>query len=128
MFYFSELINKKVVNENNRTIGKLKDFLFLAEESPKITKLFVRKSKWLSYSIPIQDLKTVNGRIVVSKDFTEKEVSDKEFSLAHNLLNRQIIDVKGGKVVRVNDIAIQDKEDKQEYYIAGVDVGFRAIS
>ncbi len=127
MFYFSELINKKVVNENNRTIGKLKDFLFLAEESPKITKLFVRKSKWRSYSIPIQDLKTVNGRIVVSKDFTEKEVSDKEFSLAHNLLNRQIIDVKGGKVVRVNDIAIQDKEDKQEYYIAGVDVGFRAI-
>lgn len=136
MFYFSELINKKVVNENNRTIGKLKDFLFLAEESPKITKLFVRKSKWRSYAIPIQDLKTINGRIVVSKDFTEKEVSDREFSLALQLLNRQIIDVKGGKVVRVNDIAIQDKqslppssgkEEKQEYYIAGVDVGFRAI-
>lgn len=135
MYYFSELVNKKVVNENNRTIGKLKDFLFLAEESPKITKLFVRKSKWRSYSIPIQDLKNINGRIVISKDFTEKDSTDNEFSLAHNLLNRQIIDVKGGKVVRVNDIAIQDKqppsgdnkEDKKEYYIAGVDVGFRAI-
>jgi sporulation protein YlmC with PRC-barrel domain/CBS domain-containing protein len=127
MYYFSELVNKKVVNENNRTIGKLKDFLFLAEESPKITKLFVRRSKWRSYFIPIQDLRTINGYIVISKDFTEKAVLDKEFSLAKNLLNRQIIDVKGGKVVRVNDIAIQDKEDKKEYYIAGVDVGFRAI-
>ncbi len=127
MYYFSELVNKKVVNENKRVIGKLKDFLFLAEESPKITKLFVKKSPRKSFAILIKDLKTVNGTIVVSTDFVEKEIAEREFSIAHNLLNRQIIDVKGGKVVRVNDIAIQDKEDKSEYYIAGVDVGFRAI-
>ena len=127
MYYFSELVNKKVVNDKNKTIGKLKDILFLAEESPKITKIFVKRGKKKLFGIPIKDLIKINGQIVVNKDFVEKEQAEREFSLAHNLLNRQIIDVKGGKVVRVNDIAIQDKDEKQEYYIAGVDVGFRAI-
>ncbi len=127
MYYFSELVNKKVVNENKKTIGHLKDFLFLAEESPKITKIFVKKGKRKNIAIQIKDIKTINGQIVVDRDFVEKEVAEREFSMANNLLNRQIIDVRGGKVVRVNDIAIQDKEDKSEYYIAGVDVGFRAI-
>lgn len=136
MYYFSELVNKKVVNENNKTIGKLKDFLFLAEETPKITKLYVKKNNKRSFAILIKDLKDVNDQIVVNRDFVEKEVAEREFSMAENLLNRQIIDVKGGKVVRVNDIAIQDKqslppkggkEEELEYYIAGVDVGFRAI-
>lgn len=127
MFYFSELLNKKVVTDSNRRVGKLKDLLFLAEESPKITKILVRKSKNKSIAIFIKDIKEINKRIVVDKDFVEKEPAEREFSLAHNLLNRQIIDVKGGKVVRVNDVAIQDKEEGSEYYIAGVDVGFRAI-
>ena len=127
MYYFSELVNKKVVNDNNKTVGKLKDFLFLAEESPKITKIYVKRGKKKMFAIPIKDLQKINGQIVVNKDFVEKDIAEREFSLAHNLLNRQIIDVKGGKVVRVNDIAIQDKDEKQEYYIAGVDVGFRAI-
>lgn len=127
MYYFSELVNKKVENENGKSIGKLKDLLFLADESPRVTKLFVKKGKKKNFAIPIKDLLKINGSIVVNKDFVEKEAAEREFSLAHNLLNRQIIDVKGGKVVRVNDVAIQDKDEKQEYYIAGVDVGFRAI-
>ena len=127
MFYFSELINKKVVNSSNKTLGKLKDMLFLAEETPTITKLYVKKNNKKAFAIPIKDLKELNGTIVVDKDFIEKEIAEREFSLAKHILNRQIIDVKGGKVVRVNDIAIQGKEDKSEYYIAGVDVGFRAI-
>lgn len=127
MFYFSELINRKVVYDNNKPVGKLKDILFLAEESPRITKLFVKKSKRKSFAIPMKDVKEINGRIVVEREFVEKEVAEREFSISQQLLNRQIIDVKGGKIVRVNDVAIQDKEDGSEYYIAGVDVGFRAI-
>ena len=101
--------------------------LFLAEETPKITKLLIKKSSKRNVVILIKELKSINGRITVNKDYVEKEVAERELSVAKNLLNRQIIDVKGGKVVRVNDIAIQDKEDESEYYIAGVDVGFRAI-
>ncbi len=132
MYFFSEIVNKKVINENNKFVGKLKDVLFLADESPRVTKLLVKKKK-KTIAIPIKDLIKINGQIIVNKDFIEKEKAEREFSLAQNLLNRQIIDVKGGKVVRVNDVAMQDKqslignEERQEYYISGVDVGFRAI-
>lgn len=126
MYYFSELLNKNVVNENYKPLGKLKDFLFLAEESPKITKIYIKKNNKKSYAVLVKEIKNINSEIIIGKDFVEKEVAEREFSAAHNLLNRQIIDVKGGKVVRVNDIAIQEKEGG-EYYIAGVDVGFRAI-
>ena len=69
MYYFSELVNKKVVNDKNKTIGKLKDILFLAEESPKITKIFVKRGKKKLFGIPIKDLIKINGQIVVNKDF-----------------------------------------------------------
>jgi CBS domain-containing protein/sporulation protein YlmC with PRC-barrel domain len=127
MFYFSELINKKVVSENKKKIGKLKDFIFLAEDAPTITKILVKKGTRKPFAIEIKNLKEIGNAIVVLKDYEKVEVLESEFSLAHNLLNKQIIDVAGGKVVRVNDVAIQDREDKSAYYIAGVDVGFRAI-
>lgn len=127
MFYFSELINKKVVSENKKKIGKLKDLIFLAEDAPTITKILVKHGARKPFAIEIKNIKEIGKTIVVLKDFEKQEVLENEFSLAHNLLNKQIIDVAGGKVVRVNDVAIQDKEDKSAYYIAGVDVGFRAI-
>lgn len=136
MIYFSELLNKKVVTENKKKIGKLKDILFLPEETPIVTKILVKGSKKKPFYILISSLKGINNEIVVNKEFIEKDKAEREYSIAQNLLNRQIIDVKGGKVVRVNDVAIQDKQslppnagkdEKQEYYIAGVDVGFRAI-
>lgn len=126
MFYFSELLNKKVISETKRPLGKLKDILFLAEESPKITKIVIKKKK-KNLVVLIKDVKEISSKIVISKDFVEKEIAERDVSLMQHLLNRQIIDVKGGKVVRVNDVAIQDKEEGSEYYIAGVDVGFRAI-
>ena len=51
MYYFSELLNKKVVSDKNKTVGKLKDILFLAEESPTVTKLFVKKNSRKSANI-----------------------------------------------------------------------------
>ncbi len=42
MLYFSELKNKKVVNEEKRQIGRLQDLLFLASDQPIVTKLVVR--------------------------------------------------------------------------------------
>jgi Mg/Co/Ni transporter MgtE len=41
-----------------------------------------------------------------------------------NLLDKQIIDIKGNKMVRVNDVVIQEKEG---FYIVGVDIGFLGI-
>lgn len=127
MLYFSELLNKKVTTQSNRKLGKLKDILFLSEDTPIVTKIKIKGKKKKPFFVHISDVKDFNNNIVVENEFVEKDKSEREYSIVENLLNRQIIDVKGGKVVRVNDVALQDKEDQHEFYIAGVDVGFRAI-
>jgi len=51
-------------------------------------------------------------------------LEENELFLVKNLLDKQIIDLKGNKVVRVNDVALQDKE---KLSIAGVDIGLLGI-
>jgi CBS domain-containing protein/sporulation protein YlmC with PRC-barrel domain len=126
MLYFSQLQGKKVTTQQ-KSIGKLKDFVFLANESPLITKIVVQTPRKELLMIPVSYLKTMDGVVEVDKGYTPVEKNkNNELYVSKNLLNRQIIDIKGEKVVRVNDVAIQDREGK-EFYIAGVDIGFRAV-
>lgn len=126
MIYFSELQGKKVYTEKGKLFGKVIDCFFVAAESPLVTKMLIKTLVKKEKIIPITALTELGEHIKIESEYKEEEVKRNEFSLTRNLLDKQIIDLKGGKVVRVNDVAIQDKENK-EYYIAGVDIGFRAI-
>lgn len=127
MLYFSELKGKKVITQNNKTIGKLKDIIFLASEAPLVTKLVIQTTNNKDMIIPIEFLQKIDKLITVSHEYkTTENNQENELYLVKNLLDKQIIDVKGGKVVRVNDVAIQYKDDKK-YYISGVDIGLRGI-
>lgn len=129
MLYFSELKGKRIATVHGRSIGILKDFIFLASESPKITKVVLESSEKKLHFIPIEFFKKLDeGILTVDTQYkTVENGQENELHLVKNLLDKQIIDVKGGKVVRVNDVAIQRHEETNTYYIAGVDVGFRAI-
>ena len=76
----------------------------------------------------MDELKKMNGAITIKDNFKQTSLSDEDLSLLRNLLDKQIIDVEGHKVVRVNDVTIQEKENNNpSYYISGVDIGFRGI-
>lgn len=124
MIYFSELQGRKVNTEDNIFIGLLEDVIFLASENPQITKLVIRTPKKEKLIIPIRFLIKDNGGIVVQKGFISQEMEENELSLLKNLLDKQIIDLIGNKIVRVNDVMIQEKPT---YYISGVDIGFLGI-
>src|SRR5258708_2891774 len=129
MLYFSKTKGRKVYTQDRAFIGKLDDFLFLASETPLVTKLVIKTERNTYTIIPLEFVKNINGDITIDNKFKSiEDVSDNELSLNKNLLDQQIIDVEGHKVVRVNDVTIQDKEgDKPSFYISGVDVGFRGI-
>ncbi len=124
MIYFSELQGKKVKTEDNVDVGKLDDIIFLASETPSVTKLVVRGSLKENLIIPIVHLKRINDSVIITKDYITSNLEENELHLVKNLLDKQIIDLKGNKIVRVNDVALQDKN---ELYIAGVDVGLLGI-
>lgn len=124
MLYFAELAGKPVVSSDGGTIGKLHDFYFLAADQPLITKICVISTVGHLH-IPITSVKSINGTIVLSPDHESVDPTEQELSIRTHLLDQQIIDITGNKVVRVNDVVIQQKP---YYVIAGVDVGVLGIA
>ncbi|MGE5041466.1 MAG: magnesium transporter MgtE N-terminal domain-containing protein [Candidatus Levyibacteriota bacterium] len=124
MIYFSELKGKKVF-QGHKTVGRLEDCLFLPSDPALITKIVVKKGRNV-FIYPLEEVAKIGRDIKLKPSNRTEERSVYELSLLKNLLDKQIIDVKGGKVVRVNDVALQPGEGGT-YYITGVDIGFRAI-
>ncbi len=124
MLYFSELKGKRVLTEDGIFVGKLDDLIFLLSEKPLLTKLVIKNVNKQEIIIPFIDLKKINEEIKIKKNYIIGKLEANELYLLKNLLDKQIIDLKGNKIVRVNDIAIQDKN---EFYVAGVDIGFLGI-
>ncbi len=124
MLYFSELKGKKVETEDHVEIGHLEDLIFLASETPRVTKLLIKDKFKKNIIIPIDYLKKINRVIAIKKNFIFGELVENELHVMRNLLDKQIIDIIGNKVVRVNDVAIVDKKGLQ---VAGVDISLLGI-
>lgn len=124
MIYFSNFKGKKVYTEDQICIGKLDDLIFLASERPNISKLVVKGKLNDKIIIPTSCLRKINSTILITKDFNTVELQENELYILKNLLDKQIIDLTGNKIVRVNDVAIQDRDG---LYIAGVDIGILGI-
>lgn len=122
MIYFSEIFNKKIYNEDSLYVGRLKDFIFLASENPYITKIVIENKNKEKEIISYEYVKKINKKIIIEKNYLSSSLEENELFLVKNLLDKQIIDIKGNKVVRVNDVALT-KIDNQ-LIIAGVDIGF----
>jgi CBS domain-containing protein/sporulation protein YlmC with PRC-barrel domain len=118
MFYFSDIKNKKVYSADHQNLGKLSDLIFLSGDKAWISKLVIKTEQGQFITVPIQALKSINHDLYIS-DFHKAEQETYELTMAKNLLDKQIIDIKGNKIVRVNDIVIGDKNRLE---VMGVDV------
>ena len=123
MLYFSELLNKQVATDKGKILGQLKDLFFLYAEIPALTKLAV-EDKDSRKLIPVIYLKKINHSLTVAHNYETAEPAEAELSVAGNLLDRQGIDLKGDKVVRINDIIISESPN---YYISGIDISFWGV-
>ncbi len=124
MLYFSELRNKPVFTEDKIPLGKLEDLIFLATEAPKVSKLIIKDKNNKILSIPVEFLYKINHQIILKKTYLQENLVANELYVLKNLLDKQIIDLKGQKIVRVNDIVIQEQPF---LYVAGVDIGVLGI-
>src|SRR3989304_7148173 len=124
MIYFSEIQRKVVGTEDGIAIGHLEDFIFLATDNPLVTKIVVRGSGDQKLIISTDYIMKINSYITIEKEYMTSYLEENELYLVKNLLDKQIIDIKGNKIVRVNDVALQDEA---KLVIAGVDVGVLGI-
>ncbi|MCL4364188.1 CBS domain-containing protein [Patescibacteria group bacterium] len=126
MLYFSELDGKTVRTEDEIVVGTLQDFIFLvSSDNPIVTKMVVKNPMGQRMIISIDYLKKINNFLTIEKEFLSSYLEENELYLEKNLLDKQIIDLKGNKIVRVNDVALN--QDKEKLSIAGVDVGVLGV-
>lgn len=124
MLYFAELSGKPVISADGKTVGRLGDLLFLASGQPLVTKLSIVVGRDMLI-VSTASVNVFNGSIKLDRAFKATQAGENELSIRQHLLDQQIIDIKGNKVVRVNDVVIQEKP---YLVVAGVDVGVLGIA
>lgn len=123
MLFFSELLGKTVYSEQKHVFGKLEDILFLNEDTPRITKVVVINDARNRKEISVSAIRRTNNHVVVVQ-ITDAPTTPNELSTRKVLLDQQIIDLVGNKIVRVNDVVIQDAPLLS---ISGIDIGLLGI-
>jgi magnesium transporter len=130
--FLSQIINLPVVDHNNRKIGRIFDITADVKGMyPKINALIVRKGirKKLIYYPWKCILNLVEGRVAVLDDEAEGSetatLGEHELRLRETFWDKQIVDISGSKVVRVNDLHIL--KDGIKLWLVHVDVGFKGI-
>ena len=131
MFYLTQMLGKPVVDSAGKVIGEISDIaIATGEVFPRVTSLaFLGPTKtpfmlsWRKYVAEVDA-----DRIVLNAERTALRFSylqPDEVLLARDLLNKQIVDTQGMKVVRVNDLKLS--ESKNQLRLLGAEVGVRGI-
>ena len=127
--YVGDILGKVVLDPRGEEIGRVRDIAVEAGvRFPRAVGLFIEKRKTTRY-LPWEELSIFNKRIISSRK-TEAEIPEAAPSKEHllirkDLLDKQIVDIDGAKVVRVNDVRLT--EEGGAAYLTDVDVGMRGI-
>ncbi len=127
--FVSEILKKPVLDPKGDEIGKVKDLVIVrGEPLPRVSSLIIDRKKRL-FNLPWNDLNIFNKRIISTKIYSEGlnpyEFSEKDLLIVRDILDKQIVDANGVKVVRVNDVKLEGLNT--EAVLIAVDVGMRGI-
>lgn len=127
--FVSELLRKSVLDNRGEEIGILTDFVLIPGDTfPAISALVVTKRK-KTYIVDWKTVNVFNKRILstsfVLKDIVHHEPSEGDILLCRDILDKQIVDIDGAKVVRVNDLKMG--EFHGQLCLVAADVGLRGL-
>ena len=132
MPYLSQILGTQVFDASGEKIGTVSDLgAAIGEVFPRITALAFKGPAKVPFMISwrkyVQDYN--DDRITLNVDATEVRFSylqPNELLLRRDLMNKQIVDTQGMKVVRVNDLKLSLTGDNQ-LRLLGAEVGARGI-
>jgi len=132
-FFFSQLRGIPIYDRERQRVGELRDLAIRWEGgTPKITA--IKYAKGVQEHIPVEQVEDVQLMWVKLKGSLEAEqlvlLQPDEIYMGKWLMDKQIIDTKGAKVVRVNDIKLFWLQSGQRKYLlpAAVDIGLRGLA
>ncbi len=127
MTYMSQLIGKMVADVDGNRVGRLDDLIVTAgsQVHPVVSALAVKGRGAQPLLVPIADVAVLIAPAIPLKkrkaDITPYAPTEHDLFLARDILDKQIIDMNGMRVVRVNDLDLAWVNGN--FYVANVDIG-----
>lgn len=129
-FYFTDLLGLPVYDLKHRLIGRVRDAAVVPLIHPaRIDRYLVGAgSSWLSVRYDQIATISLDGIQLSNEKLYPYHSDEYMLRIQRDLLDQQIIDVNGRKVVRVTDVSLEVVRNEQEaLMILEVDVGVRSI-
>src|SRR5258706_318964 len=130
MLYLSQVLGRPIRDLEGERVATVKDVIVRpgADDHPPVTALVARfgRRKFFLSRWRITELNEKGARLNSDKLNLRPFVRrDGEVLLARDVLDKQLIDVDGKRVVRVNDVQII--EAANEWHVTGADVSFAGL-
>ena len=129
-FFLSQLLSIPVITRRDEEIGKISDVVIaVGEIFPKITGFQVQLFSSGQKILPVKNAVMISRRFL-SVDVSLAEINwkilgEQELYLVKELLDKQIVDMDGAKVVRVNDLKLA--HINEELFLVAADIGLRGL-
>lgn len=131
LLFLTELLGLKVYDLKGRRLGFVKDAAIVPLLHPSRVDRFLLGGGWAWLIVRHDQVKSISLDGIHLKDelLTPYHSDEYMLRLVRDLLDQQIIDGKGRKVVRVTDVTftIQHAEDGDVLHIDDVDIGLRSM-
>jgi magnesium transporter len=132
-FFFSQIRKIPIYDHEGRRVGELRDMAIRWDrETPKVTGL--KFMKGVQKHIPVEEVERFELVGIKLKGALAEErllpLQPDEIYMGKWLMDKQIIDIKGAKLVRVNDIKIFWLQSGGRKYLlpVAVDIGLRGLA
>ncbi|MDQ6677648.1 MAG: CBS domain-containing protein [Acidobacteriota bacterium] len=131
LLYFTELLALPVYDLKGRRIGRVKDAALVPLiDASRVDRFLVGAGgAWLSVRYGQVSSIQLDGIRLNDEKLVPYHSDEYMLRIGRDLLDQQIIDVNGRKVVRVNDVSFERRSSPDGDYLAilEVDVGIRSI-
>ena len=128
MVFLTEILGAEVVDLRQRRVGRVRDLAIRVEEPyPVVTGIVLSRRR--GTIVPWSAVRTIAGREIAlraTRDEVERAQAEAgEVWLARDVLDKQIVDLDGRRVVRVNDLQLAESQGAM--LLVGADIGIRGI-
>lgn len=131
VLFCTELIGLKVYDTRKHVIGRVKDAALVPIIHPSRVDRFLVGGGWSWLTVRYDQVRSISlaGIYLAEEKLTPYHSDEYMLRIVRDLLDQQIIDAQGRKVVRVNDVTFEiAREQDFEYLIVQeVDIGMRSI-
>ncbi|MBI2545980.1 magnesium transporter [Candidatus Woesearchaeota archaeon] len=126
--YFSQLLGTKIYDADNHHIGRLQDLVVTSGEKFPVVEALICQHGKFTIKIMWQFIAAFNTHINLTLPFykiPKEKIQDNDILIGATIIDKQLVDINGLKVIRVNDIALA--KIKGRLNLVSIDIGMRGI-